>query len=262
MIRKKNSSVVIVALLVLIFTLSYFFYKKSTHLDYSYSQYEKELLDHFKEIALKTEFGDNKGRIVKWEKAMYLCPLLYGESIKLGQCKEQLQTLRKIIHDINNLVNDNFKIILTEDINKSNAIISFTSLEKMNQIDPNFFVGVEEKVAGLTKGYWKNYSLYKVEVFIDINESLEVQKSAITEEICQSIGLSNDTKKYSNSIFYQNKSSDGIFISELSSLDKDIIQLLYNPSIKAGMDAKQAESEMEKVLKEGDLKLYGTKAER
>lgn len=249
-------------LFILIFTLGFYLYEQSTYVDYSYSQYEKELINHFKEVALKTEYGDNKGRIVKWEKVMYLYPLLHGKSIKLGQCKEQMEALKKIIDKINNLVDNDFKIILTDDIKKSNSIIYLTSVEKMNQMYPNFFASIEGKVAGLTKGYWKNYNLYKIEIFIDTNESLEVQKAAITEEISQSIGLSNDTKKHSNSIFYQNKLSDRILITELSSLDKDIIQLLYNPCIKAGMNTKQVEKEILKVLKNKKIKLYGDKDER
>lgn len=259
---KKNILIIVIVIFVLLFTLGYYFYKKSTYLDYSYSQYEKELINHFKEVSLKTEYGDNKGRIVKWGRVMYLYTLFNGKPIKKGQCKEQMAALKKIINNINNIVDNDFKIILTDDIKKSNSIIYLTSIEKMNRMYPNFFVGIEEKAAGLTKGYWYKHSLYKIEIFIDINESLEVQKSAITEEISQSIGLSNDTKKHSNSIFYQNKSSDGILTTELSSLDKDIIQLLYNPNIKAGMNTKQVEKEILKVLKNRELKLYGDKDER
>lgn len=259
---KKNNLMIVMFLFILIFTLGFYFYKQSTYLDYSYSQYEKELINHFKEVALKTEYGDNKGRIVKWDRVMYLYTLFNGKPIKKGQCKEQMEALKKIINKINNLVDNDFKIILTDDIKKSNSIIYLTSVEKMNQMYPNFFAGIEGKVAGLTKGYWKNYNLYKIEIFIDTNESLEVQKAAITEEISQSIGLSNDTKKHSNSIFYQNKLSDRILNTDLSSLDKDIIQLLYNPSIKAGMNTKQVEKEILKVLNNGELKLYGDKDER
>lgn len=255
---KKNSFLIVIVFFVLIFTLVFCIYRQSTYFNYTYSPYEQEVINHFKEVALKTEYGDNPQRIVKWKSVMYLYPMLNGKSIKSGQCIEQLAILRKTIKTINLLADNNFKIILTDDAKKSNSLIYFTSQEKMNEMFPDFFVGIEEKVAGLTKGYWKNYYLYKTEIFIDIDESLEVQESAILEEISQSIGLPNDTKKHSNSVFYQNKSNDNTTVTDFSSLDKDVIQLLYHPKIKAGLDAKQVENEILKILKNREIKLYGS----
>jgi hypothetical protein len=257
MYYKKKDLIKVTIFLSLIFLFSFYLYSKLKRDNYIYSSYEQELVNYFKEVALKTEYGNNPQKIIKWKKVMYLYPMLHNELVKEGQCIEQLAILKKTINTINTLINNNFRIILTDDIKKSNCLMYITNEERMKEIEPNFFVDIDEKVAGLTKGFWNSYYLYRTKIFIDIDQSLEVQKSAIIEEVTQSIGLPNDSEKYTNSVFYQKKSQENINITEYSSFDKDVIQLLYHPNILAGMNEEQVEEEILKILNDKEIRLYG-----
>jgi hypothetical protein len=51
----------------------------------------------------------------------------------------------------------------------------------------------------------------------------------------QGLGLLNDSYRYSESIFYQNQGSNDFF----STLDRKIISMMYDKSVKAGMTESQ-----------------------
>lgn len=53
----------------------------------------------------------------------------------------------------------------------------------------------------------------------------------LLEEITQSFGLSSDSFRYLNSIFYEGES----YVNQLSDLDKQIIRLHYSPYIRTGL---------------------------
>ena len=84
-----------------------------------------------------------------------------------------------------------------------------------------------------------------------------MQESIILEEITQSLGLSFDSKKYTNSIFYEHKSRDNIHIKEFSNLDKDIIKLLYHPKVKAGLNEKEVKIVIKQILSKKQIELLG-----
>ena len=71
-------------------------------------------------------------------------------------------------------------------------------------------------------------------MYIDINESLEWQKSTILEEITQSLGLMNDSDQHPDSIFFENQEENETITTEYSSLDSTLIKLLYDPQMKPG----------------------------
>ena len=70
------------------------------------------------------------------------------------------------------------------------------------------------------------FNIFYSEAFVNIGKvrNVERQKHVLREEITQSMGFTNDTYQYSNSIFYQGYST----ITEYSELDKEVIKLFYN----------------------------------
>lgn len=242
-------------LLLLIFT-GVFIYNKLQKVDYNPSVYETELISYFKEVALQTEFGDNSdNRILKWKKPMQI--------YVIDANKRQLKAINKAISKINSLILNDFKVELVDEQKKCNTILYVCSMDKIENLDYVFYKTftniIEYEVDGYAYINWNNYNyeLNKASIYINPLNSVEIHESTILEEITQCIGLPNDSEKYSNSIFYENKSEEDINIFEFSPLDKDVIQLLYHPRIKAGMNTEQVENEILKIFKNREIKLYG-----
>ncbi len=213
--------------------------------DYIPTKYERELIEYFKEVALNSEFDDSPLKTIKWKRPMYL--FIYKDK----EYVHQIKVIKKTVNKINELAEDGFKIELTDDKLKSNTILYLCGKDKAVGLDSILFEGIDEDFAGLAyvESDWEDYRITNAKIFIDIEESLEVQESTILEEMTQSIGLMNDSERYSNSIFYQHQIEDNIINNEYSKMDKDIIRLLYHPKMKPGLNSKQCEKVIKKILK-------------
>lgn len=217
------------------------FFKLFDIVDYEFTNYEKEVFEYFKEIALKVEFGESPNRVLKWLKPMKI----YIKKEK--EFKPQLKKIQETIDKLNDLVSDGFKIEITNNLQKSNTILYLLKKSKVKEIDPYFFKGINEDFSGMVNLEYDldYYYITSAKIFIDISESLYSQKSTIVEELTHSIGLMNDSEKYSKSTFYQLKYKSNIEYDQYTDLDKELIKLLYLPSMKPGLKVKQ----VEKVIK-------------
>jgi hypothetical protein len=243
--------VLFVVVLLLIF-FGFFLYNKYSKVDYNPSAYETELISYFKEVALKIEYGSNPKRILKWNSPMKI----FVE----GANKRQLKAINKAINPINSLILNDFKIEIVDNQKQCNTILYICSMDYIkenNKLFYNQFSLVDYETDGYASIVWDNCIIHKAYIYINPINSVEIHESTILEEITQCIGLPNDSMKYPNSIFYENKSEEDINIFEFSPLDKDVIQLLYHPRIKAGMNTKQTENEILKILKNKEISLYG-----
>lgn len=231
--------------IILSITLGIIVYKLADFKDYELSEYDKELVNYFNEVALNSEFEDHSGKIIKWTEPMSLYV------IKDEEFNIQVSIIKNTINKINNLIKGEFKIQLVDSHVKSNAVIFLLEKDKVESLVPKLFEGIEEELAGLALVEYDldNYEIKHAKIFIDINEPLESQKSIILEELTQSIGLMNDSEKYSNSIFYQNKALDSINTLEYSKMDIEIIKMLYHPKMKPGLNSKNAEKVIKQILK-------------
>lgn len=216
--------------------------------EYMPNEYEKSLIEYFKEIALNTEYDDNPERVIKWKQPISL--FVHKEK----DCIEQFVTLKETIAKLNNLVSDGFSINLTDDINRSNAVLYLTKKEKVKQLAPKFYElladGMLGDYTGMTYVEFKlsNYVITKALIFINEEASIEEQKSAIVEEITQSIGLLNDSDKHSDSVFYE--SVDGIENIDYSEMDKDLIRFLYSENMIPGYREKSVELVIKRILRD------------
>jgi hypothetical protein len=241
----------LIVLLLLIF-VGVFIFNKFKKVDYIPNGYEKKLISYFEEVALKTEYGNNPKKILKWEKPMKI--------YVVDANKRQLKTINKVINQINSLVLNDFRVELVDEQKKCNTILYMCSMDYIKENNSQFYSQFS-LIDFVPDGYafidWNDYILYKAFIYINPINSVEIHESTILEEITQCIGLPNDSMKYPNSIFYENKSEEDINIFEFSPLDKDVIQLLYHPRIKAGMNTEQVENEILKIFKNREIKLYG-----
>lgn len=232
------------------FLVALFIFNKCIRDNYVPNKYERELLDYFKEVALKSEFDDNPQRVIKWKNHMTLYVFNYEEYPK------QMEIVKKTINQINKLATDGFSITLNKEIYHANAIFYMCKKDEVSRHNPDFYKMfndgiIDDDFSGLAyiEFNWKDYTINKALIYVDIDDHIDIQESAIVEELTQSIGLPNDTNKYPNSIFYNDKSEKGIITKEYSKMDTDIIRLLYHPKMKPGLNSKQAENVIKKILK-------------
>lgn len=72
----------------------------------------------------------------------------------------------------------------------------------------------------------------------------------LLEEITQVLGLSSDSFKYLNSIFYEGES----YISQLSKIDKKVVRLLYSQNVDFGLTKKEFYNAFKNLLESPNLK--------
>ena len=238
--------------MITIIILGIFIYSKRTKVNYIPTAYESELIEYFEEIALKAEFDGNTNETIKWNKPI----LLYV--LKNKAYEKQMNAISRTINEINELATDGFKIELTEDKTRKNATLFLLSRDKVEELDSHFLEGIDGDFAGLSEAIynWQNH-ITSAKIFIDIEESINVQESVILEEITQSIGLMNDSEKYPNSIFYEKQMEENINNDEYSCIDKDVIKLLYHPRMKSGLNNEQVKRVIKRILKNKEIKLSG-----
>lgn len=235
------------------------FYKSSfikSDKEYSLNDYEKSLIEYFNEIALETEYFDNPDKITKWRKPMSL--YVY----KQGSFKEQMATLTSTIKDINNLSSDGFRIEITNDYKNANAFLYLCRKDELGTLAPKFDKLLNDSVSYHYSGFsyvefkWTNFVITKALMFVDADASMEEQKHSIVEELTQSIGLVNDSDKFPESIFYDNKTGTKSSNSKYSKMDISLISFLYNPQMKPGYKSKTAEIVIKNILKDENEALY------
>tara|TARA_B100000963_G_scaffold2248_1_gene1796 strand:- start:1814 stop:2410 length:597 start_codon:yes stop_codon:yes gene_type:complete len=183
----------------------------------SYSQSKEEIENYLDTIIHYVEGNDNK----------YI-PTKYSEDVKIyvdGDKKPYLLTeLDKIINELNDLITTiNFSLV--ESKSKCNMYIYFGDVKGYSKISED--VLSKKNVNGFGEIYPDlDYNIIYTSIFINIGKVKDIkrQKHVLREEVTQSLGLTNDTYQYFDSMFYQGYSN----VTEYSNLDKEIIKLFYN----------------------------------
>lgn len=239
-----------VTLLVAIIIFVYTKFDFSDKSQYQPTKHEEELLDYFNDIVLKSEYFDQSERVVKWMEPMKL--FISKEKVY----DRQMTAVKKAINYINSLATDGFRIELVEDISKSNAILFLCDKSRIKVLAPDFYktleaVQMKEDFCGLTSILFSetSYAIWKVMIFVDIDETIQMQENAILEEISHGVGISSDSDKYPNSVFYENKFLEKIITLEYSKMDADVIRLLYHPGMKPGLRINQVKRIIMHILR-------------
>ena len=180
----------------------------------SYTQEEK---NYFKEIVLGREYeNSDEGIACKWTSDMNI--------FVVGQKPEYLMDeLDKIVSELNDII-DPININIVNNRSDANYVILFGSQNEFNEMTP---ISV-----GYTENNWGMFVINSGEVifrgsmYVDIYrcESIDGQKHLLREELTQSLGLTNDSYEYDNSIFQQRWTET----TEFAPIDVRLIEMLYN----------------------------------
>ncbi|MCA9836175.1 MAG: DUF2927 domain-containing protein [Trueperaceae bacterium] len=189
------------------------------------SDLDKERISYFKDIALGFEFSDSETITRKWASDM----TIYVS----GKAKKEVRKeLDSIITELNTLISDDLTVKLVKNQGKANFHIFFGSGSAYAKLYPeasNLF----QDNWGLFFVYWdaKQY-FYRGHMYVDTERaSITEQRHLLREELTQSLGLAKDSFTYPDSIFQQ----DWTRTTRYAAIDRDIIRLLYHPSLDVGL---------------------------
>ncbi len=205
------------------------------------NEYELEVVDYFKEVALGFEFGNASEVTRRWNIDMKIF-------IGGNPTNELLSELDIILDDINSLCSSGFSVEIVDDSLRSNYYIFFGSGSSYAEVFPALSNLVHSNW-GLFTVFWNGSNeLYTGYMYVDIlRANLIEQKHLLREELTQSLGLAKDSNLYTESIFQQAFSTK---VTTFAEIDEDLIHLLYHPDMRTGLNESQVDGVLRSVLLE------------
>jgi len=185
------------------------------------NDFSKEELEYFYEIAFYREFRAGSVPLFFWKRDVRV--RLNGEWTHSDSIE-----LVKIVRELNELI-DAINIQIVE--KNANLEIHYLKLLDFYQF-PRYrsgnrgFFSVRRGLFGLFPSGF---------ILIDKSQSVNVRNHILREELTQSLGLMNDSWKYSESMFYKGWTST----TEFADIDKKLIQLLYNYNLPYSMRSEE-----------------------
>lgn len=202
------------------------------------SDVDLNTIDYFKEIALGFEFGNASEVTRKWDSDMKLF-------IGGNPSQELLAELDAVKNEINTLVTDGFQLTIVNDSTESNFYVFFGTGNDYSTMFPSQTNLVGSNL-GLFSIFWDNTSFFTYgHMYVDIERTDPIaQKHLLREELTQSLGLAKDSSLYPLSIFQ----SEWTTTNSYTPIDRAIIQLLYHPDMRPGLDATAVDPILRDIL--------------
>ena len=202
------------------------------------SEYEIDVIDYFKDIALGFEFGNTSNITRKWNSEMKV--FIGGEP-----SFELLAEFEKIRTEINKLKTDGFNVTVVDDSLQSNYYIFFGSGTKYAEMFPDE-ANLVNSNWGLFYLLWNGQNqFYSGHMYVDIIRANSIeQKHLLREEFTQSLGFARDSQLYMESIFQ----SDWTTTIEYAPIDQDLIRLLYHPEMSVGLNELEVDNTLREIL--------------
>lgn len=176
-----------------------------------------DIVNYFCEVALGAEYGDASKNVIKWTSPVYYT--ITGEATEAD-----MQLLNSLIASIN-LVPGFPGMYEAGESSEANLTINFVSYDGMVS-------AAGDSYNGFVNLWWSDYLISNGTIYYRTDLAQDLRNAVIVEELCQGLGLLNDTYNYPESIFYQYHTDT----SWPTTLDWALIQLLYRSEITPGMD--------------------------
>ena len=205
-------------------------YIKNMFLDNNYNV--NDIVSFFDDVALNNEYivDENSKKIQKWNGPIYY---YYNENADNDDIK-QIEKIASLLNEI-----PGFPGMFHSSLENSNLIINFTSYDVLYNL-------VKVKgVEGYSTIYFDNNIINRSDITINYNLKRNIKNSVIAEEIFHSIGLKNDSKMYSDSIFYEY----GSLVEIPSNRDLLLAHLLYSEYINYGMNNVMVREKIKSIIK-------------
>ena len=145
--------------------------------------------------------------------------------------KQDLATLDDVLADLNALI-DPIELAIVR--SGANADIYFAPESEFSSIAPEY-IPVN---MGFFWTWWDGEgAITDTRILISTTDITQTERDhVIREELTQCLGLMNDSYAHEDSVFYQGWTST----TEYTSIDEDLVEMLYLPEITPGMDAEAA----------------------
>jgi hypothetical protein len=176
--------------------------------------HSSEAWNYYKEICLHDEYGGTNKKF-KWKRDVKI----YVH----GSCRDyMMDELDRIVKDLNRIINT-IEIKVVKNRSEANTFIFLGSAKGFELSYPK----IQESYLKGNWGYFEVYPSSGAVMYVEMlktGDNTTAQKSILREELTQSLGLFNDSKKYPESIFYQYSNTN----TEYAPIDEEIIDILYN----------------------------------
>ena len=202
------------------------------------SDYQRQVVAYFKEVALGFEFGDVSAITRKWGTPMRV---FVG-----GQTNDVLRDeLATIVDEINALATDGFSVALAPDSVQSNFYVFLGPGSRYAALYPSQSNFIEGNW-GLFSVFWNGRNeINRGHMYVDSERpDIKAQRHLLREEFTQSLGLARDASIYPLSIFL----SDWSTTTTYADVDRDLIRLLYHPKMRTGLDENEVGVVLEDIL--------------
>ncbi|MDQ3535554.1 MAG: DUF2927 domain-containing protein [Bacteroidota bacterium] len=206
-------------------------------------KYSSEAINYLYETAYFEDFVGPKDSISKWEDDIWISmegDLWANDSLYVVKALEQLNSLDLPV-----------ELNITKDTTQANLRVYFGDYKylekKLGIVNYPLFLGI-----GVLPDHSTDIEFAKVGIannaksytMLNVLDSAIIRQTHILEEITQALGIIGDSWKHYNSIFFEGKKNT----KNLYELDKEVIRLLYEPSIPAKYLRKQFEMDFRDVL--------------
>lgn len=187
----------------------------------------EDVITWFNEVCLAAEFinSGDPSFLQKWD-----CPIfymIYGEPTD-----DDLAILESFVQWLNTL--EGFPgICEAANAQEANLNIHFCTHGEMLSIMGEWTYDLD----GAVTFWYDNDRIYDAIVCVRTDLNQHLRNSAILEELYNGLGPIQDTSLRPDSLIYGGYSEP----QELTKIDKLILQLLYHPDMKCGMDSTQCE---------------------
>lgn len=187
--------------------------------------YTQEEINYFLEVALGAEFTRDARLVVRKWKGDIRIQLLGSMT------KRDRETVNQVVAEVNTLTHGAIQLKLSND--RPNVLIHFSPRSQFKQIEPNW----KPENYGYVWVKWNEQNIISSANILIASEGVTQKERShlIREELTQSLGLMQDSFKYSDSVFYQPWTD----VNEYAAIDKALIRMLYDSPTKAGMTKKQ-----------------------
>lgn len=198
-------------------------------------KYSTEVINYFYETVFFLDRPQQKiDAITKWEKDINL--IILGNPTVLE---------KETVEDFVELINQQrlpIKMTVSDKASDANYKIYFGTMEELDTI-----FDLRASTAGVVASNSVHGRMKNIKLGIIRNEDTGDEKrkrAVILEEMIQSLGVNGDSYTYPNSIFFEGRN----FQDEFLDLDKQILQLLYDPLMPANYPTNKFETDFAEIL--------------
>lgn len=212
-----------------------------------HEMYTGEQIAYFRELALGcdpdseelTGVKCNHDYIIKWRGPIRVGVTGQPSSSDLSRVDEVIDRLRVLIRPVD----------IYRDDSTPNLIIFMVPGDQFSRIRSQFPSGRGGSIAFPDKSPG---NLVAADIVVDSTQNERIRHSLILQQLTHTLGLSNSSWTYRDSVFYQGhwidetRDSEGRLkaargpseMLDFTDIDKAVIRLLYDPRIKPGMTSE------------------------